>query len=241
MAELCQTTRSHVPEHSTLHSHWYESLKSNIIFDEFSKVAFNYSLCPQTFLRCTSPYFFTIQNELSDAGVCPLHILNDMWIFRYSAKKTAERLSIAKKAGVATIKPWMLRCSNKIFSNLLQRAVVKKELLGEGSVVEYLSQQLQCDTEIVEYLNSKYPSIIRIQVSKLKEVFDFVYAEGYTPQHVLQVPRILFHSIETTKSRLLELKGLGYKPHTLLVLCKSKRQYQQFVEQVKVKKNQQCN
>jgi hypothetical protein len=119
--------------------------------------------------------------------------------------------------------------------------VVKKQLLRGGSVVEYLSQQLQCDIETVEYLNSKYPSILRVQVSKLKEVFDFVYAEGYTPQHVRQVPRILFHSLETTKSRLSELRDLGYNPHTLMALCKSKRQYKQFVEQLKGKKNQQCN
>lgn len=185
--------------------------------------------------------FSATMNLLLDAGVCPWHILNDMWIFRYSLNKTAERLNMAKQAGVTTIKPWMLRCSDKIFSNLLQRAAVKKELLGGGSVVEYLSQQLQCDTETVEYLNSKYPSILRVQVSKLKEVFDFVYAEGYTPQHVCQVPRILFHSLETTKSRLLELRDLGYNPHTLMVLCKTKRQYKQFVEQLKGKKNQQCN
>lgn len=119
--------------------------------------------------------------------------------------------------------------------------MVKKELLGGSSVVDYLSQRLQCDTETVQYLNSKYPSILRVQVSKLKEVFDFVYAEGYTPQHVRQVPRILLHSLETTKSRLSELRDLGYNPYTLMVLCKSKRQYKQFVEQLKAKKNQQCN
>jgi hypothetical protein len=121
---------------------------------------------------------------------------------------------------------------------LLRKAVVKKELLGESSVVEYLSQQLQCDIETVEYLSSKYPSILRVHVSKLKEVFDFVYAEGYTPQHVCQVPRILFHSLETTKSRLSELRGMGYNPHTLMALCKSKRQYTQFTEQLIAKKNQ---
>jgi hypothetical protein len=108
-------------------------------------------------------------------------------------------------------------------------------------LVEYLSQQLQCDIETVEYLSSKYPSILRVHVSKLKEVFEFVYAEGYTPQHVCQVPRILFHSLETTKSRLSELRDLGYNPQTLMALCKSKRQYTQFVEQMRAKKNQQCD
>jgi hypothetical protein len=104
-------------------------------------------------------------------------------------------------------------------------------------VVEYLSQQLQCDTETVEYLSSKFPSILRVHVSKLKEILDFVYREGYTSQHVCQVPRILCHGLETTKLRLAELREVGYNPPTLIVLCKSKREYAQFLEQVRRRKN----
>ena len=115
---------------------------------------------------------------------------------------------------------------------------MRKQLLGENSVVEYLCQQLQCDIETVEYLSSKYPSLIRVHVSKLKEIFDFVYGEGFTPQQVCQVPRILLHSLETTKSRLTELRNLGYNPYSLIVLCKSKRQYTQFLEHVVRKQNQ---
>jgi hypothetical protein len=104
-------------------------------------------------------------------------------------------------------------------------------------VVEYLSQQLQCDTETVEYISSKNPSILRVHVPKLKEILDFLYREGFTPQHVCQVPRILCHSLETTKSRLAELREIGYNPSTLIVLCRSKRQYAQFLEQVKRRRN----
>jgi len=118
---------------------------------------------------------------------------------------------------------------------------MRKQLLGENSVVEYLCQQLQCDIETVEYLSSKYPSLLRVHVSKLKEIFDFVYGEGFTPQQVCQVPRILLHSLETTQSRLTELRNLGYNPQSLMVLCKSKRQYTQFLEHVIRKQTQLCD
>ncbi|PSN40269.1 hypothetical protein C0J52_11912 [Blattella germanica] len=77
---------------------------------------------------------------------------------------------------------------------------------------------------------SKYPSILRIHVSKLKELFDFLFSEGYTPQQVLQVPRVLFHSVETIKFRALELKDAGCSPTTLMTLCKSTSQFEKILE-----------
>ena len=131
-----------------------------------------------------------------------------------------------------------LKTSSLFPCSTMWRASMRKQLLGENSVVEYLCQQLQCDIETVEYLSSKYPSLLRVHVSKLKEIFDFVYGEGFTPQQVCQVPRILLHSLETTQSRLTELRNFGYNPHSLMALCKSKRQYTQFLEHVIRKQNQ---
>jgi hypothetical protein len=59
---------------------------------------------------------FTVKNELPGAGVSPQYILRDMWIFRYNVDSIAERLEMAKEAGIRTIKPWMLRSSHKTFS-----------------------------------------------------------------------------------------------------------------------------
>jgi hypothetical protein len=118
----------------------------------------------------------------------------------------------------------------------LRKEAARIKVLGDSSVMEYLSERLQCDTETMEYISLKYPSVLRVHVSKLKEILDFVYREGYTSQHVCHVPRILCHSLETTKSRLAELRKIGYNPSTLIVLCKSRRQYAQFLEQVTKKK-----
>jgi hypothetical protein len=58
---------------------------------------------------------FTVKNALSGAGVSPQYILRDMWVFRYNVSIITERLEMAKKAGIRTIKPWILRCPSKIF------------------------------------------------------------------------------------------------------------------------------
>lgn len=44
------------------------------------------------------------------------------------------------------------------------------------------------------------------------------------------VPRILCHSLETTKKRLDELKSLGCIPTSLVVVCRSKKEYQVFLD-----------
>jgi hypothetical protein len=59
---------------------------------------------------------FTVKNVLSGAGVSPQYILRDMWVFRYNVSNIAQRLEMAKEVGIRTIKPWMLRCSPKVFS-----------------------------------------------------------------------------------------------------------------------------
>ena len=96
--------------------------------------------------------------------------------------------------------------------------------------MEYLTKQLECDVKTVEFLASKYPILLRKHVPKLKEVFDFLYAEGFTSQQVIQVPRILFHSVETIKSRLTQLREAGCNPASLMTLCKSKREFTKIVE-----------
>ncbi|KAJ9586495.1 hypothetical protein L9F63_019853 [Diploptera punctata] len=171
-----------------------------------------------------------IMEKLLEAKISPHHILKDVWVFQYGIKKIEVRLQVLKEVGVNPIKPWMLRSSPKIFETTLQRVLSRKEVLGESSVVEYLTQQLECDVETVEFLASKHPILLKKHVTKLNEVFDFLYAEGFTPQQVIQVPRIMFHSVETIKSRLTELREAGYNPSSLMTLCKSKREFAKIVE-----------
>ena len=53
---------------------------------------------------------------------------------------------------------------------------------------------------------------------------------GFDRYEIAQVPRILCHGLETTKERLEELKKMGCRPSSLVILCRSKREYEKFVK-----------
>lgn len=75
-----------------------------------------------------------------------------------------------------------------------------------------------------------------MNISKMKEMMDYLFMLGFSPSHILRVPRILIHSLETTKSRLEQLKQLGYVPPSLAILCKSKRDYDKYIKKYCKKK-----
>lgn len=64
----------------------------------------------------------------------------------------------------------------------------------------------------------------------MKETMDYLFEQGYTPGHICRVPRILVHSLETTKSRMNQLKRFGFFPPSLAILCKSKRDYDKYLK-----------
>lgn len=64
----------------------------------------------------------------------------------------------------------------------------------------------------------------------MKEMIDYLYEQGYTPDHLCRVPRILAHSLETTKSRINQLKEFGFFQPSLAILCKSKRDYDKYLK-----------
>ena len=70
-----------------------------------------------------------------------------------------------------------------------------------------------------------------MRVTKIKEVLDYLLEEEkYDPSDVAKVPRILSHSLETTKNRLNELKYYGCRPTTLVIVCRSRNEYNKFLE-----------
>lgn len=73
-------------------------------------------------------------------------------------------------------------------------------------------------------------------------MIDFLYNQGFSPIHIIKVPKILLHSVETTRKRLLELEALGFKVDSLSVLTKSQKQYMMYYENlVKCNKSKNTN
>lgn len=70
-------------------------------------------------------------------------------------------------------------------------------VLNTDSRAQYLAKRLNVPISTIEYISSKYPTILRVSPTKLKEILDFLLSEKYTPSEILSVPRVLTHSIFT--------------------------------------------
>lgn len=69
---------------------------------------------------------------------------------------------------------------------------------------------------------------------QIKEVLDYLLDEAnFSPHDIANAPRILCHSLETTKERLEELKSLNCRPCSLVIVCRSKNEYEKFVRKWK--------
>lgn len=129
------------------------------------------------------------------------------------------------------IKTWMVRATPEIFQRYLKRRSDKKSILGDNSLVEYLSKRLQCKSETVKEILEKQPALKNKSVIKMQEIIDFLFQEGFTPSHIIRIPKILLHSVETIGKRIKELEKVrGTQLNSLHILTKSQKQYQQFYE-----------
>lgn len=164
-------------------------------------------------------------------GVQPMDMLRDLYAFRYKSSKIESRLKQAQDANKDKLMPWMVRCTEKVLQTSLQHSRESKALLkNHDSVVSYIAARLNYDLKTTEYIVSKHPCVTKIRVTKIKEVIDYLLNEaGFTPHHIALVPRILSHSLETTKERLDELKKYGCIPSSLVIVCRSRNEYQKFL------------
>lgn len=65
----------------------------------------------------------------------------------------------------------------------------------------------------------------------MKEILDYLLLEEkFQPFQVANVIRILCHSLETTKKRINELKEHDCRPTSLVIVCKSQKEYGKFLQ-----------
>lgn len=65
----------------------------------------------------------------------------------------------------------------------------------------------------------------------MKTIFDYLLIEEkFEPFIVAGGIRILCHSLETTKLRMEQLKKVGCRPTSLIVLCKSKAEFEKHIK-----------
>ncbi|XP_046607558.1 transcription termination factor, mitochondrial isoform X2 [Neodiprion virginianus] len=163
-------------------------------------------------------------------------IMNDCWAFRQNPETIIDRLERIREAGIFPVKPWMVRCIEPVIARRINKESHRRAILGEnGTIIYYLSERFQCDENKVAVILSKLPQIKHVSGPKTKKVVDFLIENEYTIEHVIRVPRILFHGVEKAQKRLNELLEYGHKPKSLIVFCKTEKEYNEYLKRIKKK------
>ncbi|XP_063850673.1 transcription termination factor, mitochondrial-like isoform X2 [Scylla paramamosain] len=166
----------------------------------------------------------------------PKDIVSDLWVFEYSLKKAEERLRRAMELGYTTLRPWMCRCSDKIFDRFCERYQCGKELLGHHkSLLSYLAERLHCELSLLEDKFESNEILKRLHISKFSRILDLLYAEGITAQEIRSCMRVFQYSEERTAIRIKELKKIGFFPFPLILLCRTPAQFKEITTQYKKK------
>lgn len=124
------------------------------------------------------------------------------------------------------------------FSNRrrIGKELSRRSVLGnEGTAIEYLSKRLGCEEKKIADIFLKNAHLAQVSGPKIKRVVDFLFENGYTKENFIRVPRILVHKIETMQERLDELAKYGHRPKSLMVFCKSQREYDAYLNTIKIK------
>ncbi|KAH8335797.1 hypothetical protein KR074_006098 [Drosophila pseudoananassae] len=164
-------------------------------------------------------------------NVSPINILKDLWAFRYTPKSVQLRLERAKRAKKDKIMPWMVRCPEPILQRSLKLSLDELQVLGKfSSVVEYIAHRLEFTVNEAKAIMDRHPQVHTVRVTKIKDVLDYLLEEAkFSRTEIAQVPRILCHSLKTTKERMEELKSHGCRPSSLVIVCRSRREYDKFL------------
>lgn len=65
----------------------------------------------------------------------------------------------------------------------------------------------------------------------MKQILDYLLIEeNFEPFEIANVIRILCHSLQTTKDRIIKLKEYGCRPTSLVIVCKSQKEFDKFVQ-----------
>ncbi|ALC39943.1 mTTF [Drosophila busckii] len=191
-------------------------------------------LCKRLFIL-EMPYEMFEKNleHMIHYNVSPINMLKDLWAFRYTPKSVELRLERAQRAKKDKIMPWMVRCPEPILQRSLKLSLDELQVLGKyTSVVEYVAHRLGFTVDETKAIMDRHPQVHTVRVTKIKEVLDYLLNEtNFTRFEIAQVPRILCHSLKTTKQRMEELDSLGCRPSSVVILCRSRREWAKFLEQ----------
>lgn len=101
-------------------------------------------------------------------GIPSENILKDLWSFIRPLSTTRTRLELCEKSGKGNLKPWVITCEEDKLRNSLTLTEDRLSLLGDGTVVDYLSQRLGYDLEMTKAIVTRYKAVTKVRVAKVR-------------------------------------------------------------------------
>nr|XP_012226100.1 PREDICTED: uncharacterized protein LOC105674401 [Linepithema humile] len=169
-------------------------------------------------------------NILNEYDISNKHILKDLWVLRYSENHIRHRCELYKDAGNLEIKTWAIRCPLRVIARAIEKNHIKHNFLRNHETVnEYLMRKLKIDETTLNLALTKWPKILRINLTKLDRLISILHHNGITSDEILQYERIFYFNVETVQNRLEMFKKEGLTPK-IPALIWSEQQFQQFVK-----------
>lgn len=109
---------------------------------------------------------------LIEYKVDPVAILSNYATFKKDPEKIRSRFDRCLKARKVKLKPWLVHCSEKAFERSLKSSEDEKSLLGDGTILDYLSDRLGYDKETMYSIVSKHESILKGRVRRVKSMIN---------------------------------------------------------------------
>lgn len=98
----------------------------------------------------------------------PIAMLRDLWAFKYLPKSIRTRFDRCLSAQKVTLKPWMVRCTEEILDRSLTLSKESNNLLGDSTVLDYLSERLEYDIETMTSIVSKHEVVLTSRGTRVK-------------------------------------------------------------------------
>uniref|UniRef100_A0A1E1WRW3 Uncharacterized protein n=1 Tax=Pectinophora gossypiella TaxID=13191 RepID=A0A1E1WRW3_PECGO len=172
-------------------------------------------------------------NVLLEMGVPGDRIIRDLWVLKYNHVTIRQRLQKVKDMGIETLYPWMVRCSEDILNRYISISKETKDILGDTkSTLIYLANRLNVPPEAITEKCHKIPALQTIRVTKVKSFLDFLINQGFDVNDIANKPRVLTSSQKTVEQRLDILRKLGLTEINLNALCKSRKDFQKYVDSI---------
>lgn len=97
----------------------------------------------------------------------PINILKDLWAFKYYPKSITSRLERCRDAEKKDLRPWMIRCPEDVLERTLALSKENKNLLGEDTMHEYLSQRLGYNIDLINAIVARHPTVLKVRAVRV--------------------------------------------------------------------------